>query len=214
MKVFAKNAGLTLAELLIALVISALVLVLLAQGTRNLSRWTDGLDRSRQVLQTRESLLRFVQERLSRAEPLTLLVEDEQQVLFRGGESQLRMVVAETTYPAIPGLYEQVLDIYQDSTKNWNLSLTRMPLHRLDEFGSRKTDDPLILYTGSERPVFAYLGKEGWQKNWAQATEMPRLVSFQIENWPTLQIALPPAIAPWSGENATSPDAGDTPDAS
>ncbi len=194
MKISDPRSGLTLAELLVAMTISTLVLVLLSQGINNVSNWSRSLANSRMDQETTTSLFRFIHERLIRVEPLMRPGQNEPEVLFLGTKTRLHMVLAETQYPATPGLYEYVLQITPRSGEGWELMLARLPLPSLAQFGQREVKPELVIYSGLAKPEFSYRGLEGWQSDWPLANKMPQQFGFALTDWPNISIALPAAI--------------------
>lgn len=198
-----RRSGLTLAELLVAMTISTLILVLLSQGISNVSNWSQSLARSRMDQETSTSLFRFIHERLIRVEPLLRPGQPEPEVLFLGTSDQVHMVLAETRYPATPGLYEYVLQIAPRSDQGWELLLARLPLTSLAQFGQRETKPELVIYSGSAKPEFSYRGPDGWQSNWPITNKMPQQFGFTLANWPNIAIALPAAMDPNGADTKT-----------
>jgi prepilin-type N-terminal cleavage/methylation domain-containing protein len=186
-----QNHGLTLVELLVAMAVSALVMVILVQGISSLSKWSHHLRYLQENSEKTGSLFRFMQERLIRIEPLQIETEDGLQVLFSGSSEQISFVIAETTYPAKPGLYEQSLQISQTADQNWQVTLDRKPLIQLNQFGSKTPTEPLVLFSGISQPEFSFLGNDGWQPQWELTQSLPQQIAFSLENWPAIIIAIP-----------------------
>jgi len=195
-----KDQGLSLAELIIALSVSALVMVLLGQGLSNISNWSGKLTSAQSHSDETASLFRFLNERLIRVEPLSIAGKDETRILFEGYSNKVVMVIAESAYPAKPGLYEQSIELVPDKQNNWQILLRRKPLLRLDEFAQNDAGAPLLLYSGPQQPKFSYLGENGWLEDWQSFDQMPLSIGFELEGWPKIQIPLAPALVPWSYE--------------
>jgi len=198
-----QNSGLTLMELLVAMTVSALVMVILVQGISSLSKWSNKLRSLQESSEKTSNLFRFMQERLIRIEPLQIETEDGPQVLFAGNNQHIRFVIAETTYPANPGLYEQSLQISQTADQNWQITLARKPLIELDQFGSTTPFEPLVLFSGISKPEFNFLGESGWQPQWELPQSLPLQISFSLENWPAVIVTIPAVL---TEDNPTTED--------
>ncbi len=195
MKILRRNAGLTLAELLIAMMVGAMVLVLLGQGMQHMSQWSGRLAHARDTTESAANLFRFMRERTGRIVPLRITDEEEESsTLFEGSSTHIRMVLAETMYPARPGIYEQYLRIFLDENDMWNIGFSQLPLYQLDEFATREMGDELIIYQGANQPSFAFLAADAWQEEWPISAQMPTQLRFALENWPPLILALPAPI--------------------
>ncbi|MBL4617446.1 MAG: prepilin-type N-terminal cleavage/methylation domain-containing protein [Robiginitomaculum sp.] len=201
------NTGLTLVELLVAMIIGALVLVILVQGLSGLSKWSHHLRVLQENNEKTGSLFRFIQERLIRIEPLQIETKDGLQVLFSGTQNEIKFIVAETVYPASPGLYEQSLQITKASEENWQVIFYRQPLIRLDQFGTEISTQPLVIFNNSTKPEFSFLGDAAWQKQWDLPQTMPRKIAFNIDGWPAIVISVPKVISsPTTQSSDTKPE--------
>ncbi|VAV90542.1 hypothetical protein MNBD_ALPHA06-2219 [hydrothermal vent metagenome] len=203
------RSGLTLVELLVAMTVSALVLVLVSQGLNSISNWSRGLAQSRVQAEKSAALYRFIRERLIRVEPITIQIDDEEQVLFQADKNSIRFVVAENAYPAKPGLYEQSMQIFEDTPGHWQILLSRLPLDRLDWFGTQQMQDPLVLYSGPWQPSFSFWGDDGWQDKWEPSAKMTAQISFALQGWPALQIAMPAKLASITQTETALPEIAD-----
>jgi Prokaryotic N-terminal methylation motif len=192
-----RRAGLTLAELLIALVIGGMTLIITAQASSNVRRWTGRLGQAEKSNTRAVGLYQFTEKMLADALPMTHKVEDKPITLFAGNEHAVRFVRAEPGYPSRAGIYQYYLYSIKSSDGKWAFNLERELLSDPDQFGTMKNPARLNLYTDTQPPVFVYGGNEGWQTDWVNKEMPPNMVSFGITKWPSLSIALPrPAKAP------------------
>ena len=187
--------GLTLVELLIAMAISALVLVVLVQGITILSKWSGHLRVLQEESEQTNSLFRFMHERLIRIEPLQIETDLGPQALFTGSDDQISFVIAETAYPSRPGLYEQSLQIVKGSEQNWQILFLRKQLLNLDEFGLTQEQQPLVLYDGVARPKFSFMGDNNWQEQWETPQSLPKQISFSLEGLPEVIVSIPAMVS-------------------
>jgi len=200
-----RRAGLTLAELLVALMIGGLTLVITAQATTSVRLWGDRLTRAEKTNAKMTGLYQFAQQVLSQALPVPYKDEDGNAVtLFEGDASQIRFVRAEPGYPSRAGLYQYHLYV-TGAEPAWALVLEREMLTSPAQFGAMHSPVRLVLYQGPHQPGFAYLGSGEWQKRWSEANTPPVLVRFDMHGWPGLSIALPRPRALLSGQGGKAP---------
>jgi len=186
-----RRAGLTLAELLIALVIGGMTLIITAQASSNVRRWTGRLKEAEVSNTKAVGLYQFTEKMLSDALPMTHKVEDKPIALFEGNEHAVRFVRAEPGYPSRAGIYQYYLYSAKTSNGKWAFNLERELLSDPAEFGTMQNPARLNLFTDTQPPVFVYGGNDGWQTDWAEKEMPPNMVSFGIAKWPSLSIALP-----------------------
>ncbi len=190
-----RRAGLTLAELLVALVIGGLTLVITAQAASSVRQWGARLTREEQANSKTMVLYQFAADVLSQALPLPFRDEDGQEsVLFEGGEHAVRFVRAEPGYPSRAGLYQYHLHAARTG-QTWSLVLERSLLTAPAQFGAMEEPVSLTLYEGPHAPGFAYFDGADWQTAWPRSARPPALVRFTLQGWPGLSIAVPQAAA-------------------
>lgn len=193
------RTGLTLAELMIALVIGSLVLVITAQASGNIRRWTTRLAQAEEENTKAADLYQFMETMLSDVLLLRQRVNGNEITLFEGSENALRFMRAEPGYPARVGIYQYSFFSESIEDEQWAFVMLRELQTDPVQFKDFQNPARLVLYTGSQPPEFAYNGKTGWQKEWLEKPAPPRLVQFSIAGWPALSITLP---SPVSGINA------------
>ncbi|PHS23611.1 MAG: hypothetical protein COA84_10835 [Robiginitomaculum sp.] len=185
------RAGLTLAELLIALIIGGMTLVITAQASTSVRRWTARLAEVEKDNTKAVGLYQFAETILSDALPITQKVEDQTLALFEGSPHSVRFVRVEPGYPARAGIYQYYLFGQKGENGQWSLNLERELLSNPDQFGTMTAPARLNLYSDDQAPVFVYMGASGWQTQWRDKETPPLLVSFAIADWPSLSIAVP-----------------------
>jgi len=186
-----RRAGLTLAELLIALVIGGMTLIITAQASTNVRRWTGQLKEAEENNSRAVGLYQFAEKMLADALPMTHKVEGNTIALFEGNQHAVRFVRAEPGYPSRAGIYQYYLYSVKTPDGQWAFNLERELLSDPAEFGTMQNPARLNLYTDTQPPVFVYGSDEGWQTDWAKKDVPPNMVSFGLNHWPSLSIALP-----------------------
>jgi len=185
------RAGLTLAELLVALIIGGMTLVITAQASTSVRRWTARLAEVEEDNSKAVGLYQFAETIVSDALPISRKVEDQTLALFEGSPHAVRFVRVEPGYPSRAGIYQYYLFGQKDENGQWRLNLERELLSDPAEFGTMQAPAQLSLYTSDQAPVFVYKGPSGWQTQWRDKDTPPSLVSFAIAGWPSLSIAVP-----------------------
>ncbi len=187
------RSGLTLAEMMVALIISSIALAITAQAAATLHQWTTRLDKAHDTNAEAVVLYHFVERVLSEALPLSRKNEDGMAALFEGDANAIRFVRAEPGYPSRAGLYQYYLFARATADGQWDLVLHRELFGEAAQFGSLENPTELVVYTGDAAPAFSYFGANGWQGAWSQGDTSPQLVGFGIAPWPVLNINLVPS---------------------
>ncbi len=186
------RGGLTLAEMMIALVIGGLALVITAQASTNVRQWAGRLGRAEKDNSQILGLYQFAETMLSGAVPLVRQDGERSVVLFLGSNQAIRFVRAEPGYPSRAGLYQYHLFSEQRADEQWDFILERELLSSTAQFGTPQSPTRLTLYTGTAAPSFAFTGGGGgWQQDWDFKATQPVLVRFGMTEWPSLTIPLP-----------------------
>jgi Prokaryotic N-terminal methylation motif len=201
-----KRAGLTLAELMIALIIGGMTLVITAQASSNVRRWTKRLSNAETYTSKTVGLYQFAETMLSDALPMTWTVDEAKRALFRGGEHDVMFVRSEPGYPSRAGIYQYHLYSVKQPDGEWAFMLSRELLTDPANFGTPKAPALLTLYRGEHAPVFAYSGDNGWQGQWTEQDTLPALIGFNIDDWPTLSIAIAQLAKPDKSDNEDKAD--------
>ncbi|WBQ10924.1 hypothetical protein L2D01_03875 [Hyphomonadaceae bacterium ML37] len=203
------RAGLTLAELLVALFVSALALGICAEGVRRALTMHGAIERGRIEREAVSAGLGAARERLERAVPLTgpgPAADSSRLALFHGVADGLIFVAADPGYPSTAGLYEYRITV-ESADGLLTLTLTRRPLLDVagfNEDGSDRETWPLAVIHSAAR--FAYAGPDlAWREEWRDEPVLPALVRITMDG--SIMIARLPA-APSQPEPAPA-EAGD-----
>lgn len=212
--------GFTLAELLIALVLTALAMGVVAEGVRRSLDFQARIETAQRDRVSRIAALGALRTRLERLVPLTLesgsspdgiTTESGETILFSGTASGLRFAATDPAYPSTPGLY--AYDIFveadsEDETPAYAVRLHRRPLFDLSEF-SRMSEggEPLTLFESVAEPRFSYASGDGvWLSAWDREDAFPSHVRLEFAEGGAapLIVALPRAAARLEDEEAGS----------
>lgn len=206
------QSGLTLLEMLIALVLLSILLVLLFGGLRLASRsWSAG---DRYVNQTAQmvAVQEFLRSRISQVFPYRIEPDREPaDAVFLGygaGPHEVRFVAPMPAASARGGLYMLRIGLAQNADGGKDLMLWRTPLNPGTEALRSAADDggteafaPTILVKNVRDVDFSYFGRPAgssgppvWHSHWSDPTQAPRLVRMNLTladgtDWPPLIVA-------------------------
>ncbi|MCH8490692.1 MAG: hypothetical protein LAT81_12290 [Oceanicaulis sp.] len=179
------RAGLTLAELLVALFVSALALGICAEGVRRALAMHGAIETARAERESFSAGLGAARERLARAVAVTAPPRDgesELRALFHGTPDGLAFVAADPGYPSIAGLYEYRIAA-SSSDGAFSLVLMRRPFldaADFDEAGPEPDSWPLA--SAGAAPRFHYAGPDGgWREDWRGEPALPALVRISMD---------------------------------
>jgi general secretion pathway protein J len=203
-RALARDAGFSLVELLVSLVLLSMVAALLASGLSLGQRvWQQSEERaqaSRAMFDAQTALRRL----LDNMQPLRSGSQDSRAVEFRGSADELDGIVPLPPNIGLGGLYR--LHLFRDRSAR-RLDLTFQAYER--GMGKGKGDDAANLTTLAndiDGMEFRYFGKAGgeetpnWRNEWQGQEELPALISIKITGpkagviWPELLIA--PRVKP------------------
>jgi Tfp pilus assembly protein PilE len=182
------RSGLTLAELLIALAITAMALGVATEGVRRVMSFQSGLDERRLLRDEVGAGLAALRVRLERSLAVSREAADEEseEFLFQGGTDGFRFVSADPGYPSQAGLYEYRVALAEGggrANEGAGLSLSRRRLTALEDFAAHEEGFetwPLVERSAEWR--FAYGGEDNdWQEAWAPGGGMPYAVAIYVE---------------------------------
>lgn len=192
-----RRSGLTLAELLVALFVSALIMTMLAVALGGFSRQSRVLAQHRLDVESRDDLIRVLQLALRNTLPLTVHdpKTDKDQALFIGTPDRLHLLVRQTRWPTPPGLYEFEFQVHETTPDNWQVELRRHKLARLADFGQTAfPGQPAIVFKGKAKPKFSYAGIGKPQDKWQLAPRPPSAVMLVLGGKLQAAMSVPPAI--------------------
>ena len=179
------RAGLTLAELLVALFVSALALGICAEGVRRALSMHGAIETARAERESFSAGLGAARERLERAVAVTAPgpdAESEPRALFHGDSDGLTFIAADPGYPSIAGLYEyQIAASSGDGA--FSLILMRRPFLDVADFGEAGSEpDSWPLASAGAAPRFHYAGPDGgWREEWRDEPTLPALVRISMD---------------------------------
>jgi general secretion pathway protein J len=201
--------GLTLLEMMIALVLLSLLLMLLFGGLRLASRsWDRGSAFTDNVSQM-QLVENFMRREISQAEPYRLKQDPQDpKALLAGYEGQshrLRFVASMPAAAARGGLYVLTFALMPHGDGK-ALILLREPVDRVTSTISGQDGDdtanaPLVLIDGVSHLDFSYFGvpagsqsPPSWQPSWPDSTNAPQLIRMRVQladgsTWPDLVVA-------------------------
>ncbi|MCW5724705.1 MAG: hypothetical protein KIS81_07080 [Maricaulaceae bacterium] len=174
------RAGLTLAELLVALFVTALALGIVAEGARRALDMHAAIERTRAERETLSAGLNAARERLERAITATRPAPGDaggRQPLFAGASDLLAFAAIDPGYPSRAGIYEYRL--YAETAEGRaRLILARRPLLEAADFGDEAAElESWPLLEGEEPVRFSYAGPSGeWRERWEEEPGLPALV--------------------------------------
>ena len=205
-RTFRRQRGLTLLEMLIALVLMSLLLVLLFGGLRLASRSWDAGDAYGTRVEQMQLVENFLRRRISEVFPYRLRSNPNQpNAVFLGYAAASQGVQFVAPMPAAGargGLY--ILRVGLAPSKHGQaLMLWRTPLGAAQpgDAGDSAANAPVILADRVGSVEFAYFGTPSgsnappaWHAEWQDATQPPRLVRMRLtladgSRWPDLVVA-------------------------
>lgn len=212
--------GFTLAELMIALLLTAIAMGVVAEGVSRSLDFQSRIAAVRTEREARTAGLSALRGRLERLVPLTVEARDPepgilldlgQKILFSGTASELRFVAADPAYPSTPGLYVYRIRVetpQEDAAQIYSVILQRQAIYDFAEFDRLPGEaEDVPLFTSAVQPEFAYAGGEGgWRAAWTSEDTFPAHVRLAFEGGEAapLIVALPRAIPPENGEDGDS----------
>lgn len=204
-----KQQGLTLLEMMIALLLLSMLLMLLFGGLRLASSsWDRGSAFTDNVSQM-QLVEGFMRREISQAAPYRLKQDpqDPNALLlgYKGESQRLRFVARMPAAAAHGGLYILTFGLSQHNDKQ-ALTLWREPIGQPDLAGEAQANDapvnaPVILAQGVSHLQFSYYGAPAagnqpasWQPDWPDTNRAPQLIRMKITfdggaSWPDLVVA-------------------------
>jgi len=225
-----KRAGFTLAELLIALTLTAFAMTIVAEGVRRSLDFQARINAARNEREIMQAGLAAFRSRVERLLPVTppdteflaptgeavdavetSQAEEDQSptILFIGQPAQMRFVATDPGYPSTPGLYEYRISVAStdDDANNSEplnqLVLARRPMLDLETFGeARAGQEDWVLLTTSAMPEFSYSENgSAWQGNWSSRDNYPAFIQLEFGSESQPPLIVPLAhAAPIAGE--------------
>lgn len=189
-----KQAGLTLIELLISLVIISIVITLCANGFKFGNRVWEKVDAEQAYLDETVTTQRFLRKIISEAIFYPLLEEDSlQNEYFTGNSENLIFLAPSPQYGLDDYLY--IYEIFkQKNGDSYDLGLRYLPANSYFSGIKNNADRNVKLMRKVKNIKFKYYGvskrtrERAWFNSWIQQDELPSLISIDIEPEDSLQI--------------------------
>lgn len=183
----AVEAGFTLVEMLVSMVVLALVMGLVALSLNVIS---SGWERGGRAAGFYDMVGRandLIRRDLAGAKRIFDKAAKTPTLLFRGSERSLTYIVREPPYPSQPGLYVVRLSIVSDgkganqlirSRKRYRATVASTMFGEVST-GPKLLEDRVVLIDRADGPAFSYKADEpgaAWETQWTDSKALPRLV--------------------------------------
>ena len=194
----ARQSGMTLVELLVALVVIAMTFAMAAGALRVLAQsggiGTELIGRHDMFSRGIDALRRDVE----RFERIALGKQSaDPQLEFAGNERAMAFVVVEPPFPSHAGLFLVRYTIIERDRSEFVVRSRSRYIVGSQMPASRAVDEVNVL-EGPYRFSFSYLerreGNERWVRRWTEKTTLPVLVKLDVVDWETGTAALPPIL--------------------
>ena len=199
-----REAGFTLLEVLVAMVVLSLIMTTAFGALRLGERsWEAGLSRAGEN-ETLRTVAEVLQRQLKQALPLSWTEDTETTIAFSGDYEQLRFIAPSPQHHGATGLFEYTLMVEQDD--NINRLVLYYRLHDPDSNGFEPDSSErqrVLLVDEIKSARFSYFGAPvaddppAWHSHWnSDAEAFPQQVSIQLEAiqgqqpWPELFLTL------------------------
>lgn len=211
------NKGFTLAEMLIALLLTAMAVAIVSEGVRRSINYQGQLNTIRLERETQAAALDAIRGRIARLLPVTVPAgtEEEPEILFAGTASRLVFLAADPGYPSRAGVYEYRLELTgsteSDDASTSSLTVWRRPLTNLETFDRDAEAGDSWTIALSQPLSFGYLGSgANSAPDWSNQAEFPSMIMLMEEGsvMPIASIAVP-RMAP-ERESDSPPPAPET----
>ena len=197
-----EEAGFTLLEVLVALMLLALISLLLVEALRGGGRALRVVERDFAQLELRQ-VRDYLEEALASAVPHAFITEGSTKAMpFHGGRQSLAFVTNHTVAGQYAGLYVTRLILRPGENGLHDLWLDQYLFHRYSSEDHRVSPKVRLL-RGVARLHFRYFGstREGeparWHDTWHDPRRPPEAVAFVVEfdkndprYWPVLVVSL------------------------
>lgn len=198
-----RQAGFTLLELLVSLILLGLIVTLGQGGVRLGARTWETVGSQAEATGQSQMIRAFLLRELAQATPLLVLRPDGSRKLAYDGDSEsLTFVAPLAAHFGLGGLQRMRLAIVDDfgaPDRGKRLILTRRPYHADDDFvADSDLDEEHILLDGITDASFAYRedaadGIGGWSGEWRGRDALPPVVRLRLDfgdgrgaDWPDL----------------------------
>lgn len=215
-----RNAGFTLLELTIALLLLALMAAVLAGSVRLAARsWDGGEAKATQIAGMRQSG-EFLRAQLAAEFPLRMKKAVGQPLMFGGERNEMRYAAALAPRVAEGGVWYFRLAVVRDGDKSQLVQERVIPDPDLVAEPAFAGADRSVLADGIREVTFGYFGRDAsialdgeptWRDRWDDRDRLPILVRIDVAPekgppWPRLVVE--PRRAPEAGCRAWDPNRG------
>ncbi len=184
-----RQAGFTLIELVVAMVLLGIMMLLLYSGlTFALRGWDAGDANGRNIVDRRIGE-NFLRRELSEIFPMRWKDPMTLKFAFEGEAQRMKFVSSRPAGVSLGGLSLVSLEVAQDSArKSRHLTMRRaMPDDEAKDFGPLDRAEPTVLIADVESVAFAYFGSENdfteskWTDTWTYAGRVPQMVRMRVK---------------------------------
>ena len=185
-----RQAGFTLIELVVAMVLLGAMMLLLYSGLTFALRGWDAGDANGRRTADRRIGENFLRRELSELFPMRWKDPVQVKFAFEGETQRLRFVSSRPAGLTLGGLSLVSLEVEPDAAnpKLRHLTMRRsMPDEEAKDFAPLERADKTILIGGVESVEFAYFGSENdftapkWWETWPHASRVPQLVRLRVK---------------------------------
>jgi general secretion pathway protein J len=174
-----KNAGFTLLELLIALLMLSLIILIIGGAMRLGLRSVEKGEREVEELERLRSVILLLDGQIASAIPTTWNVDGEDVVSFKGDEKQCSFISSSSLWGRKDAFMEVSYSIENRGGSLMVLETERLP----GEEGGVET----VLLEELEEAVFAYLwrddfGSSSWTEQWEEKDSYPEAVAIHVKS--------------------------------
>lgn len=194
----ARQAGFTLLEILVGLLIATMILTGLTAAARTINRgWQNGTAAAlRQDMFDRA--LDVIAGDIQRVERVVAPGEKPARYLFRGAAGEMVFVLVDRPYPTVSQPYLVRLAFVGEG-RGRRLVRTRASFNpEVGELNPASWSDEVILIEGGYSVGFSYRAVKGgigqWSDTWATPNRMPEEVRIEIRDAESGETAVPPVV--------------------
>ena len=183
-----RQAGFTLIELVVAMVLLGIMMLLLYSGlTFAMRSWDAGEAHGRHSVDRRIGE-NFLRRELAELFPMRWKDPMTLKFAFEGERQRLRFVSSRPAGVALGGLSLVGLEVETDGAKAHHLTMRRaMPDDAAKDFGPLDRAERTVLIAEVESVVFSYFGADNdfaeskWSDTWTHPGRMPQMVRMRVK---------------------------------
>ena len=184
-----RQAGFTLVEIMVAMVLLSITMLLLYSGLSFALRAWDAGDINGRRTADRRLGENFLRRELSELFPMRFKDATQLKVAFEGGASRVRFVSSRAPGVQVGGISLVGIEVEEDrENRAKNLVMYRaMPDDEARDFGPLERGERHLLLSGIEQVTFGYFGSENefaepkWQDTWELPGRIPEMVRIRMQ---------------------------------